>query len=169
MNRAARRLGLARTVFYSPNGLDDRGHSTARAVATLTRAAERSQVFASIVGTKFASIPAPPGEGPRRVQNRNVLLWLYPCAIGEKTWYMAKSGYCLVAAAEAAGQRLLAVVLDDTSSSASFSDAAALLDYGFHSFLARQVVRTGELFPVTTRGIRYEVRAARSLWALFHA
>src|SRR5207237_803760 len=45
MNRAARRLGLAHTVFYSPNGLDDRGHSTARAVAALTRAAERSHVF----------------------------------------------------------------------------------------------------------------------------
>src|SRR5207245_10689576 len=84
MNREAVALGLTRTRFFSPNGLDDRGHSTARSLAALTRVAERIPVFARIVRTKFHVVPAPDGRPARHIQNRNVLLWLYPAAIGVK-------------------------------------------------------------------------------------
>src|SRR5205085_6698394 len=99
MNRTARELHLSHTRYFSPNGLDDRGHSTARSLAAITRLGEPLPLFARTVRTKFATIPAPEGSEPREIQNRNVLLWLYPGAIGVKTGYTGQAGYCLVAAA----------------------------------------------------------------------
>jgi len=165
MNRTARQIGLTRTRFYSPNGLDDRGYSTARSLAGVTRLAERIPEFAKIVRTRYRTIPAPAGRQPRTVQNRNVLLWLYPGAIGVKTGYTAKAGFCLVAAASSGGQRLVAVVLGEPSDESSFDDAATLLDYGFHAFVRRQVVTAGQTFRFAVRGTTYAFEAARSLRA----
>jgi D-alanyl-D-alanine carboxypeptidase len=165
MNRTAKRLGLSDTTFFSPNGLDDRGHSTARSLASLTRLAEEQPLFARIVRTKFATIPAPSGLNARRVQNRNVLLWLYPGAIGVKTGYTAAAGYCLVAAAKRHGHRLVTVLLRDGSSQQTFDDAAALLDYGFNAFHRENVLQPGRTFHVTAGGVGYEVAAARSIRA----
>jgi len=163
MNRTAKRLGLSSTIFFSPNGLDDRGHSTARSLASLTRLAERQPLFDRIVRTKFATIPAPEGVKPRQVQNRNVLLWLYPGATGVKTGFTDAAGYCLVATAVRHGHRLVTVLLKDGSSQETFNDAAALLDYGFDAFRRQVVLEPGQIFPATAGGIRYEVAATRSI------
>ena len=82
MNRRAEQLGMRATEFFSPNGLDDRGRSSARDLAIVVRAAYATPGFAPIVATKFKTIPAPKGTKPRHIQNRNALLWLYPGAIG---------------------------------------------------------------------------------------
>jgi D-alanyl-D-alanine carboxypeptidase (penicillin-binding protein 5/6) len=139
MNARAARLGLRGTEFRSPNGLDDRGYSTARDLATLTRVAYRIPAFEQIATTKFRTIPAPDG-GVREIQNRNVLLWLYPGAIGVKTGFTTAAGFCVVGAAQREDRRLVAVVLGAPSD--AFSDAATLLNYGFaafteHTFLER--------------------------------
>jgi serine-type D-Ala-D-Ala carboxypeptidase (penicillin-binding protein 5/6) len=167
MNQRARELGLERTRFTSPNGLDDSGYSTARDLAKITTEAFRSPTFAKVVGAKFRTIPA--SEGPaRRIQNRNALLWLYPGARGVKTGYTAAAGFCVVAAAERDGLRLLSVVLG--SREEPFSDAAALLNYGFAAFDRRTVVQPGERLdplPVGERlvsvaaGDRLDVRVRR--------
>jgi serine-type D-Ala-D-Ala carboxypeptidase (penicillin-binding protein 5/6) len=140
MNRTAARLGMARTEFASPNGLDDTGYSTARDLARVTRAAYSVPGFGSIVATRFHTIPAPDGR-PRIVQNRNALLWLYPGALGVKTGFTSAAGYCLVATAERGDERLLAIVLGEPGE--PFSDAAALLNYGFAAFDRRSLVRQG--------------------------
>jgi serine-type D-Ala-D-Ala carboxypeptidase (penicillin-binding protein 5/6) len=165
MNRTAKRMGLRHTVFFSPNGLDDRGHSTARSLATLTRTALQLPLFASLVRTKFATIPAPTGVKPRKIQNRNVLLWLYPGATGVKTGFTDAAGYCLVAAATKKGHHLVAVLLKDGSSQQSFNDGAALLNYGFNAFRRQVVLEPGQIFPVTAGGIRYQVASLRSISA----
>ena len=155
MNRKAHALGLGHTKFFSPSGVDDRGHSTARALAAITRLAFRSPLFARIVSTKFHTIPAPSGE-PRHVQNRNALLWLYPGAIGVKTGYTSAAGFCLVAAADRHGRRLVAVVLGDPSGDASFDDAASLLNYGYRGFKRVALARKGHPLtpvPVGTRAL----------------
>jgi D-alanyl-D-alanine carboxypeptidase (penicillin-binding protein 5/6) len=141
MNARARELGMPRTRFRSPNGLDDRGYSTARDLVTLTRAAMSTPGFADVVSTEFHTIPAP-GGGERHIQNRDVLLWLYPGATGVKTGYTSRSGYCVVATAERDGRRLVAVVLGAPGD--AFSDAAALLDHGFTAFTEHLFVREGE-------------------------
>jgi serine-type D-Ala-D-Ala carboxypeptidase (penicillin-binding protein 5/6) len=166
MNRKARALGLRHTKFFSPSGLDDRGHSTARELATITRAAYLDPLFASIVEAKFHTIPAPSGP-PRRVQNRNALLWLYRGAIGVKTGYTSAAGFCLVAAAERGGRRLLAVVLGDPSGDATFDDSAALLDFGFRAFRQIELARKGKPFPPVPVGtLALPVEAGANLTAL---
>src|SRR5207249_3263884 len=139
----------------SPNGLDDRGFTTARDLAAISRRAFRVPLFAKIDRSKFHDVPSPSGS-PRHIQNRNVLLWLYPGAIGGKTGYTSAAGYCLMAAAERHGRGLVAVVLGEPSTFASFDDAAALLDYGFHAFTEKTLVKAGtplQLVPLGTQRI----------------
>ena len=164
MNQHASRLGLRNTRFASPNGLDNTGFSSARDLVTITRAAFAHPLFETIVATRFREIPSP--SGPSRViQNRNVLLWLYPGAIGGKTGFTTPAGFCLVAAAEREGVRLVAVVLGEPGE--PFSDAAALLDHGFAAFELRELVREGRPFgTVPIAGRKVQVVAGVSLSAL---
>lgn len=157
MNRRARRLGARDTRFASPNGLDDSGFSTARDLVSITEEAFRDPTFGEVVATKFHRVPAPEGD-PRRIQNRNALLWLYRGAIGVKTGYTAAAGFCLVAAAERDGLRLVAVVLG--SPSAPWSDAAEMLNHGFETWERRDVVDGATpLDPIEVAGREIPVRA----------
>jgi serine-type D-Ala-D-Ala carboxypeptidase (penicillin-binding protein 5/6) len=141
MNARAEQLGMTRTMFTSPNGLDDTGYSSAADLVRLTRAAYRSPGFASVVATRFHTVESLDAK-PRIVQNRNVLLWLYPGAIGVKTGYTSPAGFCLVAAAQRGDERLVAVVLGAPGE--PFSAAAALLNYGFDAFERRTFLQEGE-------------------------
>jgi D-alanyl-D-alanine carboxypeptidase (penicillin-binding protein 5/6) len=164
MNDRADALGLRDTIFFSPNGLDDRGRSTARDLLEMTRVAFSQPGFDRIVGSRFRTIPAPSGP-PRRVQNRNALLWLYPWATGAKTGYTAGAGFCLIATAERGGRRLMAIVLGDRNE--PFSDAAALLDHGFEGFTEETFVHDGEAIgTVAIRGGAVPVAAERAVTAL---
>jgi len=164
MNATARRLGMRDTRFRSPNGLDDRGYSSARDLVTLTRAAFEDPRFGAIVGTRFHDLQGPGGR-PRHIQNRNVLLWLYPGATGVKTGYTAAAGFCVVATAEREGRRLIAVVLG--AGGEPFSEAASLLDYGFDGFAVRRLVAAGEeRGSVGIRGGRVPVETGGGLSAL---
>jgi D-alanyl-D-alanine carboxypeptidase (penicillin-binding protein 5/6) len=165
MNVTAARLGMTHSRFRSPNGLDDRGFSSARDLMILTRAAFREDPsFGTIVATRFKEI-ASPGRHPRHIQNRNVLLWLYPGATGVKTGYTAAAGFCIVATAERDGRRLVAVVLGTPGE--PFSEAASLLNYGFSGFTVHRFVRGGQgEGTVAIRGGLVPVAAARDLEAL---
>ena len=143
MNRRARAMGLEDTRFRSPNGLDDRGYSSALDLARITVRALRDPVLARIARTKFHRVPSPDGA-TRRLQNRNALLWLYPGAVGVKSGFTSAAGSCLVAAAERSELRLASVVLGAPAE--AFSDAATLLDWGFATFELRRVVIQGERF-----------------------
>jgi D-alanyl-D-alanine carboxypeptidase (penicillin-binding protein 5/6) len=167
MNRRASHLGLAHTRFFSPNGLDDRGYSTPRDLFSLTRAAYEQPLFTRITGTRFADVSGPNGK-PRHLQNRNVLLWLYPGAFGVKTGYTHASGYCVVAAAQRDGLSLVSVVLGEPSE--AFSDAAALLDYGFRAFQHVTFVDAKQAFdPVQMHGEAVPVAAQARLEGLVPA
>ena len=164
MNERARALGMRDTAFFSPNGLDDRGRSTTRDLLVLTRAAYAAEGFERIVSSKFRTIPAPQGP-PRRVQNRNALLWLYPGATGAKTGFTAGAGYCLIATAERDGRQLVAIVLGDRNE--AFSEAATLLDHGFEGYREETFVRAGEAIgTVAIRGGTVPVEAERAVTAL---
>jgi D-alanyl-D-alanine carboxypeptidase (penicillin-binding protein 5/6) len=151
MNRRSRAMGLRDTRFRSPNGLDDRGYSSALDLARITVRALRHPVLARISRTKFYRVSSPDGE-TRRVQNRNALLWLYPGAFGVKSGFTSAAGSCLVAAAERNELRLVSVVLGAPAE--AFSDAATLLDWGFATFELRRAVIQGERFESARVGGR---------------
>ena len=163
MNRRAGQLGLEDTRFASPNGLDDDGYSTAADLAELTRAAMAEPEFARIVRTKFHTIPAATrGDPPREIQNRNVLLWLYPGARGVKTGFTSKAGYCVIATAMRGSRSLVVVVLGARGE--AFSDAAELLTYGFKGFVPKTVLERGEeLGTREISGARVGIAAAEAL------
>jgi D-alanyl-D-alanine carboxypeptidase (penicillin-binding protein 5/6) len=163
MNRRARELGLEDTRFASPNGLDDSGYSTARDLVVLTTEAFATPGFEDIVSTRFHRVKAPEGEA-RRIQNRNALLWLYPGAIGVKTGYTTAAGFCLVAAAERDGLRLVSVALGAPGE--AFTDAAVILNHGFAGFERRIVIAEGQpLEPIEVEGRQVEVVAAGGIEA----
>jgi D-alanyl-D-alanine carboxypeptidase (penicillin-binding protein 5/6) len=158
MNRKADDLGLQETRFRDPSGLDDLGYSTARDLARIVRAAYQEPLFAQITRTKFRRIPAPSGRA-RRIQNRNILLWLYPGAIGAKTGFTTPAQHCLVAAADRGGIRLVAVALGSGGDDAGgvFDDGAALLNFGYEAFEKAILVSRGQLLGA----IRIEGQAVR--------
>jgi D-alanyl-D-alanine carboxypeptidase (penicillin-binding protein 5/6) len=161
MNDRAHQLGARDTHFESPNGLDDRGYSSARDMALLTVEAYRNPTFTEVVSRRAVNIPAPKGK-PRHIQNRNAMLWLYPDAIGVKTGFTSAAGFCLVGAAERDGLRLAAVVLGAPED--AFSDAAALLDFGFETFERQLLIVEGERYgPLEVDGRVFPVAADVSL------
>ncbi len=137
MNDKATELGMAASRFSNPHGLDEPFHfATARDLATLTRVALENPTFASLVRTRQARLTV---WKPRRrafvpqsriVQNHNRLLGHLQGADGVKTGYTDSAGRCLVASASRGDQRLIAVLLNDPR---RWTDAAALLEYGFGS------------------------------------
>ena len=143
MNARARRLGMRDTRFTSASGLDDGGRSTARDLLVLTQRVLEEEELARIVQTRFAELPGPGGE-PRRIQNRNVLLWLYPGAIGVKTGYTTGARFCLVGAATREDLTLATIVLGAPSPESQFTDSATLLNYGFAAFERRTFVERNE-------------------------
>jgi D-alanyl-D-alanine carboxypeptidase (penicillin-binding protein 5/6) len=141
MNDKAQSMGLVNTHFANPHGLDENGHyTTAQDLLTMARVAMENPVFATAVRTQTVRLPDTPDGTLRVVTTTNQLLRSYQGAIGVKTGYTGRAGHVLVAAAEREGRRLYAVVMGSTD---SFSDAAALLDYGFGEFGVIEVIMSG--------------------------
>jgi D-alanyl-D-alanine carboxypeptidase (penicillin-binding protein 5/6) len=164
MNARAKALGMSRTRFASPHGLDDRGRSSAADLVLLLRAALRDATFRDLVGRRLVVVRSGSAR-PRKIQNRNVMLWLYPGATGVKTGFTAGSGFCLIATARRGDRELAAVVLGGRDE--VFSDAAALFNHGFAAYERRTLVVEGEpLGSVRVRGGHVPIVAGAGLDAL---
>lgn len=133
MEETAAELGLDDVTITEPTGLDDANFLSPRALATLGRIAladpriRASAGQATHVNPDIGTLPS-----------RNCLLGTCPDLVGGydgvtglKTGYTEASGWCLVASAERDGRELIAVVLGAREDEARFTEAAALLDYGF--------------------------------------
>lgn len=132
MNARAAELGLNRTQFVNPHGLDVEGHvSTARDLLRLGLAAMANPDFRRAAGLSEVSLPPAPDGTPRVAEATNHLLRTYDGAIGVKTGFTFQAGLVLVAAAERDDLTIYAVVMGSEGPGAHFADAAALLDYGF--------------------------------------
>lgn len=125
MNETAVRLGMTRTHFQNPHGLDEGGHySSAADLALLTRTALQNPELVEILGARSFE-----GEG-FVWRHTNRLPERYPGIIAGKTGWTDDAGLCLIEVAERAGQRLIVVLLGSTFGS-WYDDASVLLDYGW--------------------------------------
>ena len=137
MNEKAAALGMARTSFANPNGLDADGHySTARDMAVLAAAAMENPTFRRICSSRSVTI------GQRTMENHNRLLRQMEGCVGLKTGYTQAAGRTLVSCTEREGCRLVAVTLQDGN---DWADHAALYDYGFRLTAPRRGVQTALL------------------------
>ena len=110
MNRKAAELGLHRSLFVTPSGLDAGDHhSTARDMAVLTANALKNTDFSKIFKMPSADIRIN-GE-THTIYNHNRLLQELEGCIGGKTGFTEKAGRCLVSAAERNGNTLVCVTL----------------------------------------------------------
>jgi serine-type D-Ala-D-Ala carboxypeptidase (penicillin-binding protein 5/6) len=144
MNAQARTLGLARTHYSTPIGLDTPGnYSTAADLVKLASYdLEHSRYFARIVALPHAVLHS--GDYPRYVVNRNDLVAEHPWIDGVKTGHTADAGYVLVASGHRDGMTLISAVLGTTSEASRDANTLALMDYGFASFRLAHLVKPGQ-------------------------
>ena len=127
MNAKAAELGMSRSVFVTPSGLDEGDHgSTARDMALLGAAVLKQPLLAELCATKEATVYI--NGNPITVSNHNRLLRLYDDAVGLKTGFTKKSGRCLVSAATRDGVTLVVASLNGGD---YWNDHMALYEYGF--------------------------------------
>ena len=140
MNAYAKRIGMNNSHFVNPHGLPAEGHvSTARDLALLGRALVRDfpKAYAHNKIKEFK-------VGPISQRNRNVLLWRDPSVDGIKTGHTSAAGYCLMASAKRGDQRLISVVMGDTSEKQRAVDSQALLNWGFRFFETHKLYDAGK-------------------------
>jgi D-alanyl-D-alanine carboxypeptidase (penicillin-binding protein 5/6) len=150
MNAEARKLGLRRTHYTTPIGLDTPGnYSTA---ADLVKLADydmtHSAYFARIVALPRATLHS--GAHVRTVVNRNDLVGRYPWIDGVKTGHTLQAGYVLVAAGHRGGMSLISAVFGTGSEASRDANTLALLDWGGANFRVWAPVRKGQLMARPT-------------------
>lgn len=133
MNFFAYHLHLFETHYVNPDGLtdpsqDDQHYTSAADLARLAAYAMKIPLFAQIVQTPTYTVNG------HTWNTTNYLLTsqdLYTGATGIKTGTTNAAGYCLVFSASRNGHHLLGVVLHSATEAQRFTDARALLDWGF--------------------------------------
>lgn len=134
MNREAKRLGMTRSRFVNPHGLDARLHySCAHDLLLLARAAMGFSRFAETVKTRsYVGTLETRGRAPRRQvwRNTNRLLGIRGYD-GVKTGTTSRAGSCLVSRGSHGDQSLLVVVLNSANRNARYVDTRNLFRFGF--------------------------------------
>jgi D-alanyl-D-alanine carboxypeptidase (penicillin-binding protein 5/6) len=142
MNTKARELGLERTRFVRPDGLDVAGHySTARDVTTLAQEAMRNARIRSVVRIRNDSI-----AGGRRLHTWNDLLGVFKGLYGVKTGHTGRAGWCEVAAVRRNGITLYTTVLGSPTRSQRNTDLASLLRWGISRYRQVWLVPRGRVY-----------------------
>lgn len=128
MNARAKELGMNDTVFKNCNGLDEDGHITsAYDVALMSRELIKHEKVFDYTSIWLDNLR----DGKTQIVNTNKLLKSYNGITGLKTGTTDDAGCCMSATATRGDVSLIAVVLGCKTGKERFSDAAALLDYGF--------------------------------------
>lgn len=132
MNAKAEELGMTRTHFVNPHGLDAAGHvTTARDMLTLGLAAMQHPEFKAMASARKMVFPDDP-EGKRRIgEATNLMLGEYEGTNGIKTGFTDRALLTIVASAERDGRELYTVVLGTKERRSHFEAASRLFDYGF--------------------------------------
>ena len=140
MNAYAKKIGMTKSNFVNPHGLTADGHvTTARDLAILGRALIRDFPEAYSYN-KIKELTV----GPITQPNRNLLLWRDPSVDGIKTGHTAAAGYCLMASAKRGDQRLITVVMGNSSENQRAVDSQALLNWGFRFYESHELYQANK-------------------------
>jgi D-alanyl-D-alanine carboxypeptidase (penicillin-binding protein 5/6) len=136
MNRRAKELGMASTVFHSVHGLppakgQEHDVTTARDLSLLCRELLKHSDTLRYTSTReHAFRPNVAGKTIQMRTHNHLLAGVEGCD-GFKTGYIAQSGYSIAVTAARHGQRVIVVVLDSTSLKVRDAKAAELVAKGF--------------------------------------
>ncbi len=172
MNAQAQKLGLRRTHYSRPDGLDAPAHySSARDVTKLAEVVMRNPVVRGIVRQRTAEI-----AGDRHLHTWNDLLGVFRGLDGVKTGHTAAAGWCEVAEVKRDGLDVYATVLGSPNRGQRNADLAALLRFGLSVERPTWVIAPGRVYAsaateygrrtvplVARRGVLRPVRVDRPL------
>ena len=143
MNEKAKELGMNDTNFVNCHGLDEDNHLTsAYDIALMSREllTKHPQI------TKYTTIWTDTlRDGKSALSNTNKLVRNYSGCTGLKTGSTSKALFNLSASATRNDLSLIAVVMKAPTSAIRFSNASALLDYGFNTFSYKSFAIQGEI------------------------
>ena len=158
MNEAAYSYGCTDTHFANPNGLHDDAHySTARDMAKIAQVAMQNEQFRDIAKSYTYSLPKSNIHRSRVLTHSSRCFFnpsleenefYYSYAIGIKSGYHARAGYCFVGAAERDGIELISVVFY-TTKDGRWTDTQKLMDYGFSQFVSMTPLELYAMNPIT--------------------
>lgn len=151
MNAKAAEIGMTQTHFVTPNGLDAEGHgSTPADMCRLASYAVRNEAFLQIIQTPSRTITSINGARSYSLSNKDAFLTSYSGALGIKTGFTGKAGYCFVGAAVRDGRTFASCVLGSgwpPNKSYKWKDTRMLMDFGFEHY-SYQNVPIGDLSSV---------------------
>ena len=140
MNEQARALGMDRSAFVNPHGLDAEGHyATARDLARLMLRCMEEPGFRELCTQQSAQV------GDQTVYNHNKLLSRCPGCVGGKTGYTRAAGRCLVSCVEREGELLVCVTLSDPD---DWDDHTRLYDWAYAHYARRLLADESLCFQI---------------------
>lgn len=149
MNAEARQIGLTRSHFARPDGLDAPQHySSARDVTRLAQWAMGLKEVSQAVRLRRSTI-----SGGRVLTTWNDLLGTFPGVVGVKTGHTDDAGWCQVALLARGGLRVYATVIGAPSRTQRNHDLAALLRFALTRYELVEVVAAGN--PLATVATEY--------------
>lgn len=149
MNQKAERLGLENSRFYTPHGLPPEKPGqhddvmSARDLAVVGSLVLRDPLLSELARTRHR----PFRDGEFDLRNSNHLLRKWDQAIGIKTGWTSTADFCLTAAAEKNGLKLISVVQGVQQKWDSFDSARALLEEGFEQYEMVTLAERGDPLP----------------------
>lgn len=155
MNERAAELGMTGTHYTNTHGYHNDDHyTTARDTSYLCMAALAIPTFKEIVSSATYTIPETNLHAERQLKDTNALVsnsvqgYRYRYAIGIKTGFTSKAGYCLASAAEKDHRVIVAVLLGGKYWYAEgnevpdnyFLESRRMLEYGFNNFSKKTIL-----------------------------
>ena len=138
MNAKAKALGAYSANFVTPNGLDAEGHGIAAAdLAKIAAYAVKQAEFRTITTTPSHTFTELTKGRTFTVNNKDAFLTMMEGAIGVKTGFTGKAGYCFVGALEREDRLLISVVLASgwpPHKTYKWSDTKQLMNYGLENY-----------------------------------
>ena len=143
MNQKAKELGMSKTCFVTPNGLDADGHQSSPSdMCRLASYACKNSQFLSIVQTPSKTIQDCQKKHCYALTNHDAFLSSYKGALGIKTGFTGKAGYCFVGAAKRKNLTFVSCVLASgwpPDKSRKWHDTKALMDFGFSHYEKKEI------------------------------
>lgn len=138
MTAKAKEIGANNTSFKTPNGLDEEGHyTTARDLSLIGSYAIKNREFCRIVKTQTYQFNELSGKRSFTVNNKDRFLYMMEGAIGIKTGFTGKAGFCFVGAIKIDGKTFVSAVLGSgwpPHKEYKWSDTKKLMKYGLNNY-----------------------------------
>ena len=152
MNKKAKEIWAKNTNFVTPNGLDaDNHYSTAYDMALIGAYATKNKQFNEITNTKAYSFTDVSAKRSITVNNKDMFLAMDNEAIGIKTGFTGKAGYCFVGAVKSNGRHFVSCVLAcgwPPNKSYKWKDTTTLMNYGKREYNEKKIIASGTKFQI---------------------